>query len=255
MRRLLLALSALFFAACMPPRVTVTPAGSGLELPPREADCQVEFFRTKPPDRPYDEIGALHVRAYQDDAGAAQEAMREQACALGADAVVVTRDYALGLMTATAVSYRDLRQQRRIDAALKRAEAERAAAAQAAAREAEAKARAAKAGAAKASAAKASAASEAVRAAAPAGFVQARVKRLATTHELADRRGKEVADLSAGTPVWVAPKASSGWRRIWTPGGQAAWIEDDALEVRAAPPPAPQPADPGARAGGSHTDV
>jgi hypothetical protein len=90
--------------------VTVTPAGP-LTAPPRAEGCQVEFFRSKVPDRPYDELAGLHAEGGM-SAGAVQEKMRAKACEVGADAVLVTRDYVPGtkyvpaLMTGTAVKYR-----------------------------------------------------------------------------------------------------------------------------------------------------
>ncbi len=229
-------------------RIAVTPAESGVVLAPRPADCKVEFYRTKSPERAYDEVATLHFTGTNlASAAGAQEMMRERACEVGADAVIVTRDfihgtqYTPGAMTGTAVSYRDLRQQHRLDAALRRAEEDKAAAA---AREAAARETAAKAG-----------PTAGAVAGPPAGYVPARVTRAATAHEIADRRGKEVGDVAAGAEVWAAPKASSGWRRIWRPGEQAAWIEDDTLELRsAARAPAPS-TDPATKAGTLRTDI
>jgi len=91
--------------------VEVTPAGRGLAAKARPADCAVEFLRTKAPDRPYDELAGLHAKGGSNLATAAelQEEMRATACALGADAVIVTRDYIprSALMTGTAVKYRE----------------------------------------------------------------------------------------------------------------------------------------------------
>lgn len=91
--------------------VSATPSGSA-SAPPRDAGCHIEFFRSKVPDRPYDELGGLHGSGgfSADDL---QEQMRAKACELGADAVIVTRDYIPGsqtvqsIMTGTAVKYRD----------------------------------------------------------------------------------------------------------------------------------------------------
>ena len=92
--------------------VGVTPAGNGVTAAARSPGCNVEFFRTKPPERPYDELATLHWEGTWKSAEAAQEDLRAQACALGADAVVVTRDYipytqnATGVMTVAAIKYR-----------------------------------------------------------------------------------------------------------------------------------------------------
>jgi hypothetical protein len=92
--------------------VAVTASGSGATLAARPAGCSIEFIRTKAPERPYDEVATLHWEGTLQGAEGAQEALREKACALGADAAVVTRDYvpytqnATGFMTVTAIKYR-----------------------------------------------------------------------------------------------------------------------------------------------------
>jgi hypothetical protein len=106
----LLALTSLLLAtACG--AVTVTPGNVG-PLAARPATCSIEFLRTKVPDRPYDEVASLHWEGTMKGAAGAQEELRVRACALGADAVIVTRDYvpytqnSSGFMTVTAVRYR-----------------------------------------------------------------------------------------------------------------------------------------------------
>lgn len=105
-----LALLCLLLAGCS--HVGVTPSGNGVTAAARPPNCNVEFLRTKAPERPYDELGSLHWEGTWKGAEAAQEDLRARACALGADAVVVTRDYvpytqnATGVMTVTAVKYR-----------------------------------------------------------------------------------------------------------------------------------------------------
>ena len=90
--------------------VSVTPSGSA-SATPRTANCQIEFFRSKVPDRPYDELAGLHASGGL-NAGEVQEEMRSKACQVGADAVIITRDFvggtqsALAIMTGTAVKYR-----------------------------------------------------------------------------------------------------------------------------------------------------
>jgi len=99
-----------FAAGCS--SVAVTPSGLGLYPAARPAGCTIEFIRTKAPERPYDELASLHWEGTMKGAAAAQEDVRARACALGADAVVVTRDYvpytqnATGVMTGTAIKYR-----------------------------------------------------------------------------------------------------------------------------------------------------
>lgn len=101
---------ALLAASCS--HVSVSPAGSSPSLAARPAGCALEFLRTKAPERPYDEVAALHWEGTMRGAEAAQEELRQRACALGADAAIVTRDYvpytqnASGFMTVTAIKYR-----------------------------------------------------------------------------------------------------------------------------------------------------
>lgn len=223
--------------------VTVTESGLALALAPRPADCVIEFYRTTLPERPYDEVATLHLRAtvFATPQGA-QEKMREQACALGADAVLITREFVPGtqytpsLMTGAAVSYRDARERHRIDAALRKAEADRVARI-----EEERKAAAARAE---------EAAVEAVTTAGakgpPAGFVRGRLKESVLLRATADRRGIEKGDLPGGAEVWMAPQPSSGWRRVWADGATG-WVEDSSVvppeRVEAPRPDASRPAD------------
>lgn len=97
--------------ACLAPRVTVMPSGPGITASPRPADCRVDFYRTRV-DRPYDELAALKVfggDSFKNNEPDFQEVIRAKACALGADAVVVTQDLAEpgGTMMATAIKFRD----------------------------------------------------------------------------------------------------------------------------------------------------
>jgi hypothetical protein len=248
MRNLTLAMIALAAFGCARggrPRarrspVTVTESGLGLALAPRPADCVVEFYRTTVPQRPHDEVATLHFRGSMfANAAGAQEKMREQACALGADAVLVSRDFVPGtqwspsVMTGTAVSYRDAREQHRVDGALRRAEADRAAA------ELEAERRAASSPAPAVKGAT-SADTPAHASGAPAGYVRGRLKETVWPRATAERRSAETGEVRAGSDVWIAPQPSSGWRRIWAPGGTAGWVEDSAVErLEPAAPPAP----------------
>lgn len=103
-------LTLLLLASACAATVSVTPSGSA-SSPARPANCQVEFFRSKVPDRPYDELAGLHSSGGM-SASAVQEKMRAKACEVGADAIIVTRDYVPGtqtvraIMTGTAVKYR-----------------------------------------------------------------------------------------------------------------------------------------------------
>lgn len=104
------AIAAAASLACLGPRVAVLPSGSGLVAEPRSRDCKLDFFRTRP-DRPYDELAALHAAGgdtFRDGPGDFQDALRARACTLGADAVVVTQDYSGpgGIMNAVAIKYR-----------------------------------------------------------------------------------------------------------------------------------------------------
>jgi hypothetical protein len=98
--------------ACAP-RMTVVPTGSAQSYPSRGPDCRVEFYRVKAPDRPYDEVAALNLQGSGlQSITDAQELMRKEACGVGADAVVITRDFAVlpggTSMIGSAVRYRDL---------------------------------------------------------------------------------------------------------------------------------------------------
>lgn len=100
--RLILVPSAVALAACITTptaRVTAVPSGTGATAAPKPAGCPIPFLRAPPADRPFDELASLHyttdVTAVGDPA-AAQAAMREQACALGADAVLVTQEFQPG---------------------------------------------------------------------------------------------------------------------------------------------------------------
>ncbi len=80
-------------AGCLGPRVDVMKSGPGVTAEPKPSTCSVEFHRARV-DRPYDEIAALH--AYGGDTlkngpENFQDALRQKACELGADAVIVTQ--------------------------------------------------------------------------------------------------------------------------------------------------------------------
>src|SRR5512140_1106694 len=81
--------------------VRVADAGTGVRGTPKPKDCAIPILRTKPPDRPYDEIAVLHyghrVFIAGDPAGA-ERVLRERACELGADALIVAREFVPGVI-------------------------------------------------------------------------------------------------------------------------------------------------------------
>ncbi len=100
-------LLAVAIAACSPVRVKPSDVEGAAARPP---DCALEFLN-KAPARPYDELGELESHVTAPPPGGAREALRADACRLGADAVIVTRDFvtnALGhaLVAGTAIKYR-----------------------------------------------------------------------------------------------------------------------------------------------------
>jgi len=96
------------------PVLQVTPSrASAAPARPKPAGCDLDFYRTKSPDRAYDEVATVHYLAINGAQPAdAQTAIQAKACELGADGVVVTRERYLGYaqggteVTATAVVYR-----------------------------------------------------------------------------------------------------------------------------------------------------
>ena len=78
-------------------------------LPESEAD----FLLLRPLAGSDDEIAGLHAAGSYSSAAGLQEEMRAKACEVGADAVVITRDFIPGtqaspaVMTGTAVKYRE----------------------------------------------------------------------------------------------------------------------------------------------------
>lgn len=100
----------LLLAACG--TVSVTPSRSGFRAEPRGRDCAIEFLRN-PPERPYDEIADVY--SYFPRVVEPQGVLRARACELGADAVIVTRDFLIStlrtpdrkLVAGTAIKYRD----------------------------------------------------------------------------------------------------------------------------------------------------
>jgi hypothetical protein len=92
--------------------VSVKPSPSGAKAESRPPGCTVEFLR-ETPERKHDELGEIY--SYYSRVVAPQDVLREKACELGADAVVVTRDFLIStergpdrkLVAGTAIKYRD----------------------------------------------------------------------------------------------------------------------------------------------------
>src|SRR6266567_5255124 len=89
--------------------VKVAPSGSGVTAAPRPADCPLEFL-DKAPSRPFDELAELSSQVSSPPRAGAQEVLREPACRLGADAVIVTRNFVMNayghvLVAGTAIKY------------------------------------------------------------------------------------------------------------------------------------------------------
>lgn len=98
-------------SGCLGPRVTVLPSGPGVVAEAKASNCALQWFRTAV-DRPYDELAALHAAGgdtFKDGPDDFQEALRAKACALGADAIVVTQDYSGpgGTMNVAAIRFRE----------------------------------------------------------------------------------------------------------------------------------------------------
>lgn len=89
MKRTALALVAsLGLSACAGPKPTPT--------------CQLEFL-FKAPERPHERLGEFNEMVRLIPHGGAHEALRTRACALGADAVVITRSMVVNLLDQTIV--------------------------------------------------------------------------------------------------------------------------------------------------------
>jgi hypothetical protein len=111
MRRLscaVLGLALLALAGCGGPGVTIRR--TGLSAPPRPAGCDLEVLRN-PPERPYDALADLESHVTRVPPEGALSVVKPEACALGADAIVVVRELItneLGhtLVAVTAIKYR-----------------------------------------------------------------------------------------------------------------------------------------------------
>lgn len=91
--------------------VSVRPSPSGFTAPPRPADCRIEFLR-RAPERSFDELAEVY--SYYSYVVAPEDVLREEACRLGADAVIVTLDFLVAtvrsehkVVSGLAIKYRD----------------------------------------------------------------------------------------------------------------------------------------------------
>lgn len=101
----------LALSACAGAGIKVVRA-SDEKLPPKPADCALEFLKD-PPKQPYDDIADLesHVTSPPTYGAGALEVLRPKACELGADAVIVRRNFVTNefghvMVAGTAIKYR-----------------------------------------------------------------------------------------------------------------------------------------------------
>jgi hypothetical protein len=109
--RAALAAALLALAACASAGIKVVRT-SDEKLPPKPADCPLEFLR-KAPAQPYDDLAELesHVTSPPAYGAGALEVLRPKACELGADAVIVERNFVTNefghvLVAGVAIKYR-----------------------------------------------------------------------------------------------------------------------------------------------------
>jgi hypothetical protein len=99
-------------SAASPSSSSVWVNPSEIKAAARPRDCQVEFLK-KPPARAYDALGELN--ANWPTVVKPSDVLREKACEMGADAVIVTRDYPIPTgagparmeIAGTAIKYRE----------------------------------------------------------------------------------------------------------------------------------------------------
>jgi hypothetical protein len=72
--------------------VKVSPTGAFAD--PRPAGCDLEFL-AEAPKRGFDTLADLQSHVTLPPRGGAREVLRDKACALGADAIILTRDFVL----------------------------------------------------------------------------------------------------------------------------------------------------------------
>jgi len=110
------AVSALYaLSACSSVQIS---SRSGVTAPAKPASCSLPFLRAAPSDRPFDELAALHYAGHVNmggDPAAVEDDLRAKGCELGADALIVVREFVPGvagangrppMMSVTAVRYR-----------------------------------------------------------------------------------------------------------------------------------------------------
>jgi len=90
--------------------VKVTRVAPDAAIAPRASDCAIEFL-DKNPERAYEALAELDTHLTLIPAAGPLEPLREPACRLGADAVVVTRRFVINemghmLVAGTAIRYR-----------------------------------------------------------------------------------------------------------------------------------------------------
>lgn len=100
----------LILTACAP-SVTVTPTKGAPSVPPKPDNCEIEFFETDTLQRPYDALAEVRVTppTSRPKSLVAKETMRQQACLIGADAVIGLHEAVSGVaytLVGTAVRYR-----------------------------------------------------------------------------------------------------------------------------------------------------
>ncbi len=92
--------------------VSTRPSRSGFRAEARPKGCRVEFLR-RAPERDYVELGEMY--SYFREVVEPENVLRETACELGADAVIVTRDFLVShgkgpdhkLVAGIAIKYRE----------------------------------------------------------------------------------------------------------------------------------------------------
>jgi hypothetical protein len=99
----------LVLAACG--AVKVTSLQPDLKAEAKPSGCAIEFL-DQAPGRAYDELAELESHVTSVPPGGAQEVLRDKACELGADAVIVIRNFVTNpyghvLVAGTAIRYRE----------------------------------------------------------------------------------------------------------------------------------------------------
>jgi hypothetical protein len=104
--------SSLLAGVCLGGCVQVNVVGprSSAHAAPKPPDCRLEIYRQRPPGAPFEELGDLELSASTNTPDAALQALREKACSLGADAMIITQEFTRvgdsATMRSVAVRYR-----------------------------------------------------------------------------------------------------------------------------------------------------